>query len=75
VVGAGTVPYVGGIDEAISSGDRVEYLGAGVFDNLIVRGDIGVVRRVGNGWVHALWPRCEGVHSVPIDHVRVVASS
>ena len=50
-------------------GDRVEYIAAPVFDLIIETGEVGVVTKVENGWVHALWPR-SGEHSVPLQHVR-----
>jgi hypothetical protein len=49
-------------------GDRVEYLGSGVFDNLIVRGEIGEVVRVDGDWVSAGWPR-SGLDRVPMANV------
>jgi len=52
-------------------GDRVVYTGGAVFDLLIVRGDVGVVERVEDGWVAAWWPR-SGLHSVPSSSVRPV---
>jgi hypothetical protein len=52
-------------------GDRIEYLGQNVFDDLIVTGDIGEVDHVEGTWVHAIWPR-SGVHSVPTQSVRLV---
>jgi hypothetical protein len=57
----------------IVTGDLVEYLEDGVFDQMIVRGDTGVVTRVADGWVYAQWPRVAGDQSVPVEHVRLVA--
>ena len=53
-------------------GDRVEYIAAPVYDGIIMTGDVGVVVRVEDGWVHATWPR-SGQHSVPVANVRAVA--
>ena len=50
-------------------GDLVEYIAAPVFDLIITTGEVGVVTRVEDGWVHAEWPR-SGEHSVPLDNVR-----
>src|SRR4051794_14324745 len=55
-------------------GDRVEYLESGVFDQMIVGGDVGIVTRVEDGWVFATWPRTDQEHSVPLDHVRLVTA-
>lgn len=55
--------------EVYRPGDRVEYIAAPVFDLIIRTGDVGVVTKVENGWVHAEWPR-SGEHSVPVDHVK-----
>jgi hypothetical protein len=52
-------------------GDRVQYVGAPVFDGIIDTGEIGWVTNVVDGWVHAVWPR-SGVHSVPVDAVRLL---
>jgi hypothetical protein len=57
--------------EPLTRGDRVEYLGAPVFDGIIDTGEIGWVTKVERGWVHAVWPR-SGVHSVPLDSVRLL---
>lgn len=51
------------------AGDRVEYIGAPVFDLIIQTGDVGEVTRVDDGWVSAIWPR-SGEHSVPREQVR-----
>lgn len=51
-----------------SVGDRIEYIAAPVFDRLIETGDIGVIQRFHDGWVHAVWPR--GSYSVPVTNVR-----
>ncbi|WP_229051502.1 hypothetical protein [Aeromicrobium sp. Leaf350] len=49
-------------------GDLVRYTAAPVFDGVIDTGDIGVVTRVVDGWVHAVWP--SGVKgSVPTSNV------
>jgi hypothetical protein len=49
-------------------GDRVEYIGAPVFDGIIWTGDVAVVVHVKGGWVFARWRN--GVHSVPLENVR-----
>ena len=46
-------------DRPLHRGDRVEHLGLGVFDQMIVRGDVGTVTRIANGWVRAQWPRTD----------------
>jgi hypothetical protein len=58
----------------LEPGDRVEYVAAPVFDEIIVTGEIGVVTAVEDDWVFARWPR-SGVHSVPAAHVRPVPTS
>lgn len=60
--------------ELPNPGDRVEYLESGVFDQMIVRGDVGIVQRVEDGWVFATWLRTDQTLSVPIDHVRLVTA-
>lgn len=53
-------------------GDRVEYIGAPVFDGLIETGELGwVIAKAERGWVRASWPR-SGFHSVPVDHIRLL---
>ena len=49
-------------------GDRIEYIGAPVFDGIIWTGDVGVVVEVKGGWALASWR--DGMHSVPIENVR-----
>ncbi len=49
-------------------GDRIEYIGAPVFDGIIWTGDVGVVVEVTGGWVIASWR--DGIHSVPLQNVR-----
>lgn len=68
-----TVPAATEPDEQHRSGDRVEYVGAPVFDQLIRTGDVGVVTSEDDGWVSAEWPR-GGVHSVPKEMVRRLGS-
>jgi hypothetical protein len=58
------------VADQLRPGDRVEYLRAGVFDNLLVRGEVGEVVRVDGDWVYAVWPR-SGLHSVPTANVRL----
>ena len=58
-------------DRPLRPGDRVEYLESGVFDQMIVLGDIGTVTRVADGWVQANWPRTEQELRVPVEHVRL----
>ncbi len=55
--------------EDYQPGDQVKYIAAPVFDLIIETGEVGVVTKVENGWVHASWPR-SGEHSVPLQHVR-----
>ena len=55
------------------AGDRVEYIGDGVFDLIIVTGEVGPVTREEAGWVFAVWPR-SGERSVPIENVRMARS-
>lgn len=57
--------------ETFARGDRVEYIGAPVFDGIIATGEIGWVTRVESGWVFAVWPR-SGIHSVPASNVRLL---
>ena len=49
-------------------GDRIEHIGAPVFDGIIWTGDVGVVVEVKGGWALASWR--DGMHSVPIENVR-----
>ena len=56
----------------VSEGDLVEYLESGAFDQLIVRGDVGVVVSTDRGWVRATWPRTTEELAVPLAHVRLV---
>jgi hypothetical protein len=56
---------------SFARGDRVEYIGAPVFDGIITTGEVGWVTKVEAGWVFALWPR-SGVHSVPVGNVRLL---
>lgn len=58
------------VAESFERGDRVEYIGAPVFDGIITTGDIGWVTKVEGGWVFASWPR-SGIHSVPARNVRL----
>jgi hypothetical protein len=37
------------------SGDRIQYIAAPVFDLIIETGEIGIVDRVEDGWVFAVW--------------------
>lgn len=60
------------VQPPLRPGDLVEYLESGVFDQMIVQGDVGVVTAVANGWVHARWPRTPHEFSVPVEHVRRV---
>ncbi len=39
--------------EDYQPGDQVEYIAAPVFDLIIETGEVGVVTKVENGWVHA----------------------
>jgi hypothetical protein len=50
-------------------GDRVRYIARPVFDLIIETGEVGIVERVDDGWVHAWWPR-SGLHSVPEPNVE-----
>ncbi len=50
-------------------GDEVEYIAVPVFDLIITTGEVGVVTRVEDRWVYAVWPR-SGEHSVPLENVR-----
>jgi hypothetical protein len=70
---AGTADLGSAGVETYRPGDHVEYIAAPVFDLIIQPGDIGVVTKVENGWVHADWPR-SGEHSVPLGHVRPARS-
>ena len=65
----GTFPEVAA--ERLAPGDRVEYIGAPVFDGIIDTGEIGWVTKVEGDWVYASWPR-SGVHSVPLSNVRLL---
>jgi hypothetical protein len=59
------------VAERLAPGDRVEYVGAPVFDGIIDTGEIGWVTKVEGRWVFARWPR-SGIHSVPVSSVRLL---